>query len=135
MSTALLDRLSRHEVMSTVPKKEIAWVAEHGKLRHLDTGDVLTSKNGPVEGVHVVLDGHLSIHVDRGAGRRKIMKWRGGDVTGLMPYSLLISPREMSPPKSRPMWSRTPFHPIRVDRLNITLDWRLRPPATQYVRD
>jgi signal transduction histidine kinase len=45
-----------------------------------------------VEGLHVVLDGHLTIHVDRGAGRRKIMEWRGGDVTGLMPYSRLVSP-------------------------------------------
>ena len=53
---------------------------------------MLTSKDGPVEGTHVVLDGHLSIHVDRGAGRRKIMEWRGGDITGLMPYSRLVSP-------------------------------------------
>jgi signal transduction histidine kinase len=34
----------------------------------------------------------LTIHVDRGTGRRKIMEWRGGDVTGLMPYSRLVSP-------------------------------------------
>src|SRR5437867_11480564 len=47
---------------------------------------------GQVEGLHVVLSGHLSIHVDRGAGRRKIMEWRGGDVTGLMPYSRLVAP-------------------------------------------
>jgi signal transduction histidine kinase len=53
---------------------------------------VLTSKDGRVDGLHVVLDGHLTIHVDRGTGRRKIMEWRGGDVTGLMPYSRLIAP-------------------------------------------
>jgi signal transduction histidine kinase len=45
-----------------------------------------------VEGLHIVLDGHLTIHVDRGSGRRKVMEWRGGDVTGLMPYSRLVSP-------------------------------------------
>jgi signal transduction histidine kinase len=48
--------------------------------------------NGQVEGLHVVLSGYLSIHVDRGAGPRKIMEWRGGDVTGLMPYSRLVAP-------------------------------------------
>src|SRR5262249_22453762 len=39
-----------------------------------------------------VLDGHLTIYVDRGAGRRKIMEWHGGDVTGLLPYSRLVTP-------------------------------------------
>jgi signal transduction histidine kinase len=61
-------------------------------MRHLQAGDVLTSKDGPVEGIHIVLDGHLTIYVDRGAGRRKIMEWRGGDITGLMPYSRMVSP-------------------------------------------
>ena len=88
----LLERLTRHRILATVPQEQITWVAEHGSLRHLETGEVLTSKDGPVEGLHIVLDGHLSIYVDRGAGRRKIMEWRGGDVTGLMPYSRLVSP-------------------------------------------
>jgi len=61
-------------------------------LRRLDPGGVLTSKNGPVEGLHVVLDGYLTIHVDRGAGPRKVMEWRAGDVTGMMPYSRIVSP-------------------------------------------
>jgi signal transduction histidine kinase len=91
-SPSLLERLSAHRTLSAAPHDEIAWVAAHGFLRHLDSGDVLTSKNGPVEGLHIVLAGHLSIHVDRGAGRRKIMEWRDGDVTGLMPYSRLVAP-------------------------------------------
>jgi signal transduction histidine kinase len=90
--TSLLERLSAHRTLSSLPPGEIAWIAERGKLRHLDSGDVLTSIDRPVDGLHIVLDGHLTIHVDRGAGRRKIMEWRGGDVTGLMPYSRLVSP-------------------------------------------
>ena len=92
MSNELLDRLTRHRILATIPQEQVAWVAKHGTLRRLDTGEVLTSKDSPVEGLHIVLDGHLSIYVDRGAGRRKIMEWRGGDVTGLMPYSRLVSP-------------------------------------------
>jgi signal transduction histidine kinase len=92
MTEDLLERLKRHRLLSTIPPEQILWVAQHGVPRHLSPGDVLTSKETPVEGLHVVLDGHLSIHVDRGAGRRKIMEWRGGDVSGLMPYSRLVSP-------------------------------------------
>ena len=84
MSTAsLLERLSTHRTLGSVPQDQIAWIATHGVLRRLDSGAVLTSKDGQVEGLHVVLDGHLAIHVDRVAGRRKIMEWRGGDVTEL----------------------------------------------------
>ena len=91
-NSSLLQRLCTHRTVGTVPEAEIAWVAAHGVLHHLDAGGVLTSKDGQVDGLHIVLDGHLSIHVDRGAGRRKIMEWRGGDITGLMPYSRLVSP-------------------------------------------
>jgi signal transduction histidine kinase len=87
-----LERLSAHRTLTAVPHEQIAWVAAHGVFRELDPGVILTSMNGQVEGLHVVLSGHLTIHVDRGAGRRKIMEWRGGDVTGLMPYSRLVAP-------------------------------------------
>ena len=35
----------------------------------------------------IVLSGHIAIYVDRGLGPRKVMEWRAGDVTGLLPYS------------------------------------------------
>jgi signal transduction histidine kinase len=89
---SLFERLSAHRTVGAVPEPEIAWVAQHGVLRCLDAGGILTSKDGQVDGLHIVLDGQLTIHVDRGAGRRKIMEWHGGDVTGLMPYSRLVSP-------------------------------------------
>jgi signal transduction histidine kinase len=79
-------------MIAAAPAHEIAWVAQHGALRRLEPGAVLTSKKGPVEGLHLVLDGHLTIYVDSGAGRRKIMEWRGGEVTGLLPYSRLVAP-------------------------------------------
>src|SRR5262245_1009502 len=91
-SPSLLERLTAHRTLSAAPQEQIAWLAAHSVVRHLDSGAVLTSMKGQVEGLHVVLSGHLSIHVDRGAGRRKIMEWRDGDVTGLMPYSRLVAP-------------------------------------------
>jgi signal transduction histidine kinase len=89
---SLLERLSAHRTLSAIPKEQLTWIAAHGVFREIQAGDVLTAMNGQVDGLHIVLSGHLSIHVDRGAGRRKIMEWRGGDVTGLMPYSRLVAP-------------------------------------------
>ena len=39
-----------------------------------------------------MLTGHIAIFVDRGAGRHKVMEWRAGDVTGMLPYSRMVSP-------------------------------------------
>jgi signal transduction histidine kinase len=89
---SLVERLSAHRTLAAVPQHEMMWVARHGVVRHLDSGVILTPKQGPVEGLHIVLSGYLTIHVDHGAGPRKIMEWRAGDVTGLMPYSRLIAP-------------------------------------------
>jgi signal transduction histidine kinase len=52
----------------------------------------VSSKGVPVEAMFVLLTGHVAIFVDRGAGRHKVMEWRAGDVTGILPYSRLVKP-------------------------------------------
>ncbi|MGE5346466.1 MAG: ATP-binding protein [Acidithiobacillales bacterium] len=86
------DRLAEHRLLAGAPREQLAWLAAHGRLVHLETGNVLTSKTSPVRGLYIVLSGHLSIHIDRGAGPQKVMEWRGGDVTGLLPYSRMVAP-------------------------------------------
>ncbi|HEY1216232.1 MAG TPA: cyclic nucleotide-binding domain-containing protein, partial [Bryobacteraceae bacterium] len=88
----LVDRLAEHKSLGAAPRDELAWLASHGSLRQLQTGDVLTAKGALVEGLFVVLSGHLAMYVDRGAGPHKVMEWRQGDVTGLLPYSRLVGP-------------------------------------------
>jgi len=91
-ATDLVDRLARHKTLGAAPREELAWLVSHGSLRHLNEGEVLSAKGAPVEGLFVVLTGHLAIFVDRGAGRHKVIEWRAGDVAGLLPYSRLVGP-------------------------------------------
>ncbi len=79
-------------MLGSAPRTELAWLAAHGTLRHLDTGEVLSHKGQPVDGLYVVLSGHISLSVDRGSGPQKAIDWRAGDVTGVLPYSRLTSP-------------------------------------------
>ena len=90
--TDLVERLAAHKTVGAAPREELAWLAEHGTLRQMAAGDVLTAKGAKVEGLFVVLSGRIAMFVDRGAGLHKIMEWREGDVTGVLPYSRLISP-------------------------------------------
>ncbi|MBS1791333.1 MAG: cyclic nucleotide-binding domain-containing protein [Acidobacteria bacterium] len=91
-ATDIVAQLTEHKTLGSAPGEELAWLASHGTIRHLNAGDVLTSKGETVEGLFVLLTGHVAIFVDRGAGRNKVMEWRAGDVTGLLPYSRLVSP-------------------------------------------
>ena len=91
-TTELIDQLAAHKTLGAAPREELAWLVAHGELRHLNAGDVLSPKGAPVQGLFVVLSGHVVIFVDRGTGRHKAMEWRAGDVTGMLPYSRLVSP-------------------------------------------
>jgi signal transduction histidine kinase len=88
----VVDRLADHKTIGGAPRPELEWLAEHGSIRHLNTGEVLTLKGKSVDGLYIVLSGRISISVDRGAGPHKIMEWRQGDVTGVLPYSRLVTP-------------------------------------------
>jgi signal transduction histidine kinase len=88
----LVDRLAAHKTLGSAPREELAWLASHGSLRQLAEGDVLTAKGAMVAGLYVVLSGRVAIFVDRGGGSHKAMEWRGGDVTGMLPYSRLLGP-------------------------------------------
>jgi signal transduction histidine kinase len=90
--TDLVDRLAAHKTLGAAPREELAWLASHGTLRHVREGEVLSPKGVQVEGMFVMLEGHVAIFVDRGAGRHKIIEWRAGDVAGLLPSSRLVSP-------------------------------------------
>lgn len=88
----LIDRLAEHKTLGTAPREELAWLGAHGMLRHLDTGKVLSHKGQPVEGLYVILSGHISLSVDRGSGPQKMIEWRTGEVSGVLPYSRLTTP-------------------------------------------
>jgi signal transduction histidine kinase len=87
-SVSLVERLAEHKKIAGVPRSEIEWIAAHGLLHKFAPGEILPPKTS-VEGLQLVLTGHLLIYMNRGAGRRKFMEWRAGDVTGLLPYSRL----------------------------------------------
>jgi signal transduction histidine kinase len=88
----ITDRLTEHKTLGAAPREELEWLAVHGALRKLSAGEVLTHKNLPVEGLFVLLSGHVALYADRGGGLSKMIEWRTGEVSGVLPYSRLVSP-------------------------------------------
>jgi signal transduction histidine kinase len=91
-TTELIDLLAAHATLGSAPRSELEWLARHGALRTFAEHDVMTKKGDSVEAMFIILAGHIVIFVDRGAGPEKVMEWKGGDVTGMLPYSRMVSP-------------------------------------------
>jgi signal transduction histidine kinase len=87
----LVTQLAQHRTIGSAPREELEWLAAHGHMQHFEPGDRVARKGQPIEGLFVLLSGYLAIYVDRGLGPRKVLEWRGGDVTGLLPYSRMFA--------------------------------------------
>jgi signal transduction histidine kinase len=88
----IIERLAAHRTLGSAPREELAWLASHGTIGRFDAGAMVSSKDTPLRTLNIVLAGVISITVDRGAGPRRVMEWRAGDVTGVLPYSRAIAP-------------------------------------------
>ncbi len=88
----LIERLAEHKALGSAPREELAWLVEHGTLRHLEAGDILSRKGEQVEGLYILLTGHVTLSVDRATGPQKMIEWRAGEVSGILPYSRLKTP-------------------------------------------
>jgi signal transduction histidine kinase len=88
----LIDRLAEHRTLDGAPRAELEWLAVHGQIRKLNTGEILSEKGVHVDALYIILSGRLALFVDRGAGINKVIEWREGDVSGLLPYSRLTAP-------------------------------------------
>jgi signal transduction histidine kinase len=88
----LIDRLAEHKALSAAPRSELQWLAAHGSIRQLNPGEVVSTKGHQVEGLYIVLSGRLALFIDRGAGPSKFLEWHAGEITGMLPYSRLVTP-------------------------------------------
>lgn len=88
----LVDRLAALPSLGGVPRDELEWLVAHGRLETHEAGAVIAPKGQPVETLWVILSGQVSVRVDRGAGPRRVIAWRSGDVTGMLPFSRMTAP-------------------------------------------
>ena len=90
--TDLLDRLAALPTLAEVPRDELEWLVDHGTFEIREAGQVFAPKNKRIENLWIVLSGHISVGVDRGTGSRRVIGWRAGSVTGMLPYSRMKGP-------------------------------------------
>jgi signal transduction histidine kinase len=99
---ALVERVAQVHALRSAPRHEIEWLVDHGILARVGPETSLRPDNMEVRtldgvtldihGLMVILQGKMSIHVERGGIHRRVMEWHAGDLTGAMPYSRMKAP-------------------------------------------
>jgi signal transduction histidine kinase len=102
VSDDILTRLAKHRALGHAPPSEHAWLVAHGTRVVYEAGETVTRQGEQALHMIILLEGHVVIRADRGAGAHKVFEWRGGDVGGAMPYS-----RGASPPRDACAEERT----------------------------
>ena len=88
----LVDHLAALPNLRGVPREELSWLVAHGHLEVHEPGTVIAPKGQPVGTLWIILSGQVGVRVDRGAGPRRVIEWRSGDVTGMLPFSRMTGP-------------------------------------------
>lgn len=88
----LADRLEGFPNLAEIPSEELEWLVAHGDYEVHEAGGVLARKGERIEKLWIVLSGHIAVRVDRGLGPRRVIGWRGGEVSGMLPYSRMTGP-------------------------------------------
>ena len=87
----IIDRLGQHRIVGVLPDSELAWLAARGRLRRFEAGEYLLRKGQHWEsqkvGLEILLSGRIANYAERSSGSHKVMEWKAGDVTGVLPFS------------------------------------------------
>ncbi len=83
----LVERLCQHRTLAHVPRSELEWLVQHGTLESYPAGTFVAKKGDPVDGLYILLRGHIAHLTDQSGTWRRVIDWRDGDVTGHLPYS------------------------------------------------
>lgn len=88
----IVERLRGHAMLGGAPLPELEWLAAQGYLLRFANGEVpIRQGEAPAQALFILLTGHVALYVNRGKGRRKVTEWRGGEVSGVLPYSRLTT--------------------------------------------
>ena len=88
----LVDRLAALPNLAEIPRQELEWIVDRGDFESRSAGKVMAPRAQRIERMWIILAGHISIYVDRGVGPRRVIDWRTGEVTGMLPYSRMKGP-------------------------------------------
>jgi signal transduction histidine kinase len=120
----LLDRLAAHKTLGDAPRAELLWLLQNGTFERFEPGHFFDVKPDGTDHLMVMLTGRMAIYLERAGTRRRVMEWRGGEVTGWLPYSRMtptpIGDLVIEEPTEAVLVHRRHFHELIVGCPTVT---------------
>ncbi len=88
----LVRRLQAHQTLGSAPREQLEWLAARATVHRFEQGERVTGSDERIRAMFILLTGHTALRADRGGVARRLMEWKAGDVSGLLPYSRLTKP-------------------------------------------
>jgi signal transduction histidine kinase len=88
----LVERLAAHRLVGAAPRSELVWLAAHSQLRKFEAGERIFSIEVPLLALYVLFSGRIVVYTGPGEVKKKTMEWKGGEITGLLPFSRATAP-------------------------------------------
>jgi CRP-like cAMP-binding protein len=85
----LVAKLRKIQVFSDLPQDDLLWFVSKGEEHRAAVGDILIREGEPADRMMVILEGEMRARSERGNPDGPVFTVRGGEVTGLLPFSRL----------------------------------------------
>src|SRR5580693_924845 len=83
--------LRRIPLLSELTEEEASWLAGQVRERRLEPGDVLTREGEPADVMIILFEGEIQVRRESGGADQRLLVARGGEVTGLLPFSRMTT--------------------------------------------
>jgi signal transduction histidine kinase len=87
METITVSTRKAFQALKNVPDDQLQWVIDNSQERIYQEGDIITTQGQPLGGPHFLISGQLSIFTTQNGSKRELGTFKGGDITGYLPYS------------------------------------------------
>jgi signal transduction histidine kinase len=94
--STLIDDLRGVPLLSNLTDAELAWLAEHGRERSCETGEILIRPGDPADAMVILLEGVIEARQPAGQPGAPTFWARKGDITGMLPFSRMTTYSRMT---------------------------------------
>ena len=85
----LIAKLRKIQVFSDLPQDDLLWFVSRGDEHRAAVGDIIMREGEPADKMMVILEGEMRARSEHGNPDGPVFTVRGGEVTGLLPFSRL----------------------------------------------
>ncbi len=85
----LVRKLRAIQVFTDLPQDDLLWFAAQCNEHHAAVGDIIVREGTPADSMLIVLEGEMRARSEHGDPDGPIFTVRGGEVTGMLPFSRL----------------------------------------------